>query len=281
MEYDIRQLQSVQLSLLDELSRVCKKHDIRFYLAAGSCIGAVRHNGFIPWDDDIDVFMYADDVDELFRHKDEFGEGFFLQNTETDPGYTYSIARLRKNGTTLIEPNEADIPCHHGIFLDIYLLYYYPKKRLDRMLMVYHGLKRNILLANRPPMNHGKAVKAAGNLLLSFYRNEDRRRNETERLTGLIRSYRNTEDLVILYGMDISFKRIISYKSKWFKEPAVLSFEGREVPVATDVDSYLKCRYGDDYMSLPPEDKRKSYHEFVCVSFSEQLRGKESDITLS
>ena len=272
MEYDIKQLQSVQLSLLDELTRVCSKYQIPFYLAAGSCIGAVRHHGFIPWDDDIDVFMYAEDVDELFRHKDEFGEGFFLQNAETDPGYTYSIARLRKNGTTLIEPDEADIPCHHGIFLDIYLLYYYPQKRLDRMLMVYHGLKRNILLANRPPLNHGRTVKAAGNLLLSFYRNDRKRHRETERLTRLIRSYHDTEDLVILYGMDISFRRIISYKSKWFGKPAIQQFEGREVPVATDVDAYLRCRYGDDYMEIPPKEKQKSYHEFVCVSFTEELK---------
>ena len=59
MEYDIRRLQEVQLELLDELARVCGKYHIRFYLAAGSCIGAVRHQGFIPWDDDIDTFMYA------------------------------------------------------------------------------------------------------------------------------------------------------------------------------------------------------------------------------
>lgn len=271
MKYDIKQLQTVQLSLLDELAKVCQKNNLRFYLAAGSCIGAVRHNGFIPWDDDIDVFMYAEDVDELFRHRDEFGKGFFLQNTETDPGYPSSIARLRKNGTTLVEQDEVEIPCHHGIFLDIYLLYFYPKGCFSRMLMVYRGLKRNILLANRPPLNHGKIVKAAGNVLLFFYRDDKRRDFETKKLTEKIRSFHDTDDLVILYGMDISLNRIISYKTKWFMEPAVASFEGRDVPVATDVDSYLKCRYGDDYMVLPPKEKRHSYHEFVCVSFTEEI----------
>ena len=76
MKYELKQLQIVQLELLDELMRVCEQNNITFYLAAGSCIGAVRHQGFIPWDDDIDIFMYADDVDKLFECMYQFREDF-------------------------------------------------------------------------------------------------------------------------------------------------------------------------------------------------------------
>ena len=273
MEYDMRRLQEVQLELLDELQRVCEKNQIPFYLAAGSCIGAVRHRGFIPWDDDIDTFMYADDADRLFAHADDFGEGFFLQNTVTDPGYGYSIARLRKRGTACLEADEKDDNCHHGIFLDIYLLYYYPKTRLQRALMVERGLRRNILLRNKAPQNHGRLIRTIGDLILLPYRNKSRRDKKTAALTEKIRQYKNTEDLVILYGMDISLKRIISYKSAWFGKPKMLQFEGRTVPVATDPDAYLSCRYGADYMQLPPPEKRHSYHQYYYISFDQEYEG--------
>ena len=84
---------------------------------------------------------------------------------------------------------------------------------------------------------------------------------------------RNTDDLVILYGMDISLKRIISYKTAWFQAPQMLPFEGRTVPVATDVDAYLTCRYGADYMQLPPPEKRHSYHEYAYISFDHEYEG--------
>lgn len=272
MDYDIKKLQETELELLKELDRVCKANDIPYYLAAGSCIGAVRHKGFIPWDDDIDVFMYADDADRLFQHREEFGENFFLQNAEVDPGYNLPIARLRRNGTALVEPYEADADCHHGIFLDIYLLYYFPDKRFLQAKLVFQGIKRNILLAGRPPMNHGALVKAVGKLVLAPYRNEARREKAISRLTAAIRKYHDTEELVILFGMDISLKRIIRYRAEWFGKPGSARFEGMDVPVATDADAYLKCRYGEDYMVLPPEEKRHSYHNFYFVSFTEEYK---------
>lgn len=270
MQYDIKKLQKVQLELLDELTRVCAVNHIPFYLAAGSCIGAVRHQGFIPWDDDIDVFMYAADVDRLFNCADQFGEGFFLQNSKTDPKYGAAIARLRKNGTVCLERDDIEGKGHQGIFLDIYILYFYPKDPIKRAVMVERGIRHNILLANRPPLNHGGIIKALGKLVLLPYRDDRKRQAKILALKQKIRQYSNTDDLVILFGMDISLKRIISYKTAWFKDPAFLSFEGRQVPVATNVDAYLKCRYGDDYMLLPPEEKRHSYHEYKKILFSDE-----------
>ena len=269
MDYDMKQLQSVQLELLDELMRVCRDNDIPLYVAAGSCIGAVRHQGFIPWDDDIDVFMYADDVDRLFACRDQFGSSFFLQDHTTDPGYTNAIARLRKRGTACVERDDADMKCHHGIFLDIYLLYYYPANKVLRAKMFADAVLHTMLLAGHPPLNHGRAVAAAGRVMLLPYKNEKKRREKIRRLEKELRKYRDTDDLVIMYGMDISLKRIISYKTAWFQKPAQAMFEGRQVPVATDAHAYLTRRYGD-YMKLPPEDKRHSYHSYVFVSFDRE-----------
>lgn len=271
MNSDIKELQKVQLELLDELMRICKAHDINYYLACGSCLGAVRHQGFIPWDDDIDVFMYAKDAEALFQYKDEFSDDFFLQNAETDPGFNMSIARLRKRGTALVEPGELDVPCHHGIYMDIYPLYYYPESFLGRAKMIFQGVCRNILLGNRPPLNHGAIVKLVGKLILLPYKNEGVRNRKILKLSKRIRSVQDTDRLVTIFGMDISLRGITSYKTEWFGFPKYLKFEGRSVPVATNYDAYLRTRYGDDYMQLPPEEKQHSYHNYVYLSFTKEL----------
>ena len=80
--YDLRRLQLMQLNILKELVRICDNHGFKFYIMNGTCLGAIRHKGFIPWDDDIDVGMYAEEFDQLIKCADEFGEDFFLQTIE-------------------------------------------------------------------------------------------------------------------------------------------------------------------------------------------------------
>ena len=116
--YDLRRLQLMQLKILKEFVRVCQKHGFRFYIMNGTCLGAIRHGGFIPWDDDIDVGMYAEDYDRFIRCGADFGEEFFLQTIETDPGFKTMIARIRLNGTTILEKDFIDADIHHGVFID-------------------------------------------------------------------------------------------------------------------------------------------------------------------
>ena len=105
----IEQMHEVQLGLLKEFKRVCEKNGIRYYLACGTCLGAVRNQNFIPWDHDADVFIYANDIKKLLEVKSEFGEGYFLQGRETDPEFNYSIYRLRDSRTTCIEKCDSNL----------------------------------------------------------------------------------------------------------------------------------------------------------------------------
>lgn len=269
-EYDLRRLQLEQLSVLDEFTRVCRKHNLTFYLAYGSCLGAVRHHGFIPWDDDIDILMPVCDYDALSNLADEFGEGFFLQNSVTDPYFRSAISRLRKRGTACVEEQDLDQKCHQGIFIDIYPQYQYPDGFLHRLRMIYSSLAYRLLLLNRPPANHGRLAEYIGQAALRVLSiGRDKR---MERCYSYLRSAKHSRFVADLYGMDLTMTRVIKYPTEWFQEPQWVEFEGRMMPVPTNAKAFLMERYGDDCLKLPPPDRQHSYHCYAFVSFDGEYK---------
>ena len=120
----MKRIWAVELDLLAELDRICRKYGIKYYASAGTILGAERHKGMIPWDDDIDVMMLRDQYDLLCSHADEFEEPYFLQTFDTDKGYFRGHAQLRNSMTTgvLVEEVNKDVPFNQGIFLDIFPL---------------------------------------------------------------------------------------------------------------------------------------------------------------
>lgn len=110
---------------------ICEKHDITYFLAYGTLLGAVRHKGFIPWDDDVDIAMPRDDYNRFKKVcKTELDEQYILQNHETEPSYWQGISQIkvRKDGTLFEEPWVANLDVHKGVFVDIFVLYYAAKQ---------------------------------------------------------------------------------------------------------------------------------------------------------
>lgn len=133
MEIDskLRQLQLAELEILDEFVRVCQAHDLRYYLVGGTLLGAVRHQGFIPWDDDIDVAMPREDYDRFAQiASEELGPQYFYQCPDTDPHYFLTYAKVRKNGTEVCEERFRNSKFHKGVFIDIFPLDFCPKPGL-------------------------------------------------------------------------------------------------------------------------------------------------------
>lgn len=120
---NLRKLQETELEILLETDRICRKYEILYQLSGGTLLGAVRHKGFIPWDDDVDICMLREDYNRFLSIcEKELGEKYFLQTYETDSEFFHSFARIRKNNTLALQRQYKGMDMHHGIFIDVFPL---------------------------------------------------------------------------------------------------------------------------------------------------------------
>ena len=232
----------VQLEILIKLDEICEKHGLRYYLAFGTCIGALRHRGFIPWDDDIDVLMPYRDAKRLIGLQNEFGDKYFVQSKETDPDYRSIAMRIRDEDTTCIEYDEKDLNTHKGIYVDVYPYYECSNNKIVRMMDIFRSHLMKVLVNNRPPVNHGILLAKISNCILKFY-SGDRRLRKIEQIEKRLSSVSGSE-ILDYYGYDVTLFTAISYPKEWFGRPEKLEFEGHYFNGATEPDKYMRKRYG-------------------------------------
>lgn len=254
-------LKEEQLKLLYELDRVCKNLGIAYYLAYGTAIGVVRHKGFIPWDDDIDVCMKNEDLELLKRNSDLFQEPFFFQCYESDPEYGLMISRLRNSNTTLIEKNESNRDINHGIFIDIYPLYNTPLTGIKSYMLIAASLICRLFLYGNAPVNRGKIMYFGSQVLLKGTP-QSLKRIVFSICHHFISHQQPTGYLSSLYGNHVTVK----YPSTWLFPVKLMPFEGNLFPVPGNVDNYLSLSYGN-YMELPPKDKQVFHHDYSFIDF--------------
>lgn len=217
----LKHLQDELLILLVELDRICNKHNIKYYLAYGTLLGAVRHKGFIPWDDDIDVQMLREDYERFCDvcNKELDKEIFFLQTQETDEFYNWVYGKLRLNKTSYIRAGQEHIQQKDGIFLDILPLDKISNNKYKIAIINFVcKICRKILWSQVGKRNSGNASLRYLYKLLSYIpRNlvtrifEKTAKWDKEKETSLIASH-NT------------FKQI--YRSKFYEERILVDFEG-------------------------------------------------------
>lgn len=266
-------VQEKLFEILCYFDEFCRQHDLGYYLADGTVLGAVRHQGFIPWDDDIDVLMTRDQYERFLQAAatDLDTERFFLQNVETEPTFPCWWSKIRMNNTTFIEEGCLDNPMHQGLYMDIFVLDAAASSRLGRWWQRECMLIRRVL-----GMTHVKGrsrfTPVARMLKAIFgeqrvYRFFDRQM--TRRKSGDDRFY---YDSVLL-----ECRRPFLLRS-WFGEPTALTFEGRTFPGPGDCDAYLKHLYGE-YWKLPPADKQGGHHhELVDIDHPYTMYTKAASV---
>lgn len=268
------EVRNVQLKILVKLDEVCKNNGLRYYLAFGTCIGALRHKGFIPWDDDIDVLMPYSDAKRLIELQSEFGDKYFVQSKETDTDYRSIAMRIRDEDTTCIEVDEKDLKTHKGIYVDVYPYYECSRNKIMRTIDILRSNLMKVLVNNRPPINHGGIMAKVSRIILAIYSGE-RRLKKIEKLESRLSSVRGNE-ILDYYGYDIKLFTAISYPKEWFGEPKRLEFEGMYFNGATEPEKYMRKRYGD-YMKLPPIEQQVVHHTYITLdpykSYKEYERG--------
>ena len=252
---DLKKLQKVLVEMLDVVVDICKRHNLEYFISGGTLLGAVRHSGFIPWDDDIDIVMPRDHYEKFLEIcMNELPDKYFLDYYKTNPENHFGFAKIRKNKTTFVM--EYKYSCHNGFFLDIFPLDYNDDRNslktklsasLSRCLLETLKYKDHNLLVSdlRRPYISLPFTIFSNYHIHEMIEHLYKWGNAGLRKNGAVYSgvYYYQKDI---YPLDVVFPH------------SIVTFEGKEYHAYHNPDAYLKSIYGD-YMKLPPESKRFSH----------------------
>lgn len=263
-QIELEKLKKVGLDILKEFIRVCDLMDLKYYLAYGTLIGAVRHEGYIPWDDDVDVYMPRPDYEIFMKDgKKYLKDNYFVQNNDTDPEYLLRFAKLRDSNTTLIEEEYKNYTINHGIFIDIFPLDGYQKGK-DFILDMRVKPKAFEESDSENKFKDGfaafnmKIIQKIGPILNKKINLEKTMNSYEERAKKF--SYKNSDYVAEMVGSIY----LVPMKKEVFGEGKLMKFEDIYARVPDDYDTCLRLLYGD-YKKLPPKDQREPHHNFVAM----------------
>lgn len=293
----LRHMQLLQLDILKEFDRICRKYNLKYTLCGGSMLGAVRHKGFIPWDDDIDVSLLRDDYEKFCEIcKTELdADKFFLQTMDTDPEYRLIYGRILLNGTAYVRAGQEHINAKNGIFIDIF-----PRDGKSDLILIRciqsgfaYLMRKTLYSPVGSKKNTNKFIRLLYKILSMFPRNFSvnlnkfiialnfRRRTKYVVCFGLMDAY---EKKKLELGKSEYRKYIKSIKKLprlekkerkkrdkgleriFFENVTDMQFEDMKAMVTDYYDTWLRMNY-DDYMQLPPENKRVMHQTVSYFSF--------------
>ncbi len=261
---ELRQLQLKSLEMAIYFRDFCKENNLKFFLCGGGCIGAVRHKGFIPWDDDVDVFMPRDDYEKLKELWPQKADTSRFSYCRPDKRHYYRnlFATINDNNTTFIKTHQADLDVNHGIVLDILPLDGYPNSKLARLSQVFWALIYSIFCAQMVPVNHGKMVSFLGDFLLKCVPSKKIRHKVWRFAEKQMSKYKisDCDNITELCSGPYYMRK--KYPKTAFEKAIEVEFEGTLMPIPIGFDEYLRTAFGD-YMQLPPKEKQVAHHDVV------------------
>lgn len=250
--------QAAMLDLLEKLDSICSQHKIPYMLFAGTMLGAVRHNGFIPWDDDIDVVMLREDYEKFLSiaQSETDGTRYYTQ-CELSEHWPMYFSKLRLNNTTCLEKyHPKDLLIHQGVYIDIFPCDNASNSVFVRKLQFFCS---KIMIAKcldkrgYETKSKGKKAFMLASKLLPF-----KLINRFSRLP----KHKETKYVHTFYGGSSKLGKSV-YPREWLKNIKKVDFEGRKLPISENYDEFLTLLYGD-YMTLPkPEDRSCKQHAIL------------------
>lgn len=268
-ELSTKEIQEVELEILKTISDICREQNLRYCLAYGTLLGAVRHKGFIPWDDDLDIIMPREDYEELLKylgmHKQSY-KNLQVFNPETNPSYPYMITRISDDRYLLDVDNENDYGI--GIFIDIYP---YDGLGNTKEEALRFGLKGDRLSSlcfqatrQRFAMGYTKSIFRKIIKLPVYLFSKAVGKNFYQKKLALLageKPYDTSKYVGCVVWLSGGEKDI--FKKEWFDEIIEAPFEKYNFCIPKEYDSILKHAYGD-YMKLPPVNERVGHHDYIA-----------------
>lgn len=267
---ELQKLHKVEVYILEEVKRVCEKHDIKYFLAFGTMLGAVRHKGFIPWDDDVDIGMMSEDYEKFLQiAPKELGEQFFLENQKTNKECGFVFSKVRLLGTEFVETKGNQNARHNEFFVDIFPFYNVTENERKRKK---DGMKLSVLCqvlytksGYRVWEGDGvrKAIKFMPIRIIALFMTKswllkkiEKLANNSENVTGWVWPHTGLKKGYMRWILPVDI----------FEEHTNTVFEGVEFRTLKKYDEFLTRVYGNNYMELPPEENRIT-HKPIKIEF--------------
>lgn len=278
MDEMLLRLHQVELEILCEVDKFCKKNNIPYSLYCGTMLGAIRHKGFIPWDDDIDICMMRSDYNRFINLWEESSNtNYIIQNKKTTPKFTQTFTKIRKNNTTFLQEieNNIDKDYHTGIFIDILPLDRIPNNRFAKIIYTWNLM--NYLLFTKefvPKKEHG-VVKYVSMILLKMTTSKQREKLRVKYLQKITKYNKNKTLSVVSANSLDGLKHVMpSTIADKYKE---VEFENHTFNCYEDTEGVLTAWY-DNYMELPPKEQQTWRHKPKYISFDMNYSNCENNI---
>lgn len=271
---EMKKVWAVEMELLKKLLEVCEKHHLKIWAEGGTLLGAVRHHGYIPWDDDIDMAMLREDYDKLIAiSKKEFTSPYHFQSGHTEPNYPIGHAQLRKDGTAAILKGNENFSFHQGIFIDIFVYDTVPENTKAFMVLKNTYTKKRSDLVKYCIENYA-ITHPIHSLKLMLFRLPIRIKgfqHHFKLLDELLKGHKGNDVACMGFTMNITrYRRNISLYEKTLYVP----FEDITIPIPSGFDTILRTQYGN---YLTPQktptchggfavlDTEKSYKDYLPI----------------
>lgn len=251
-DYGILQLQDKILEIVVYIDQLCREHEINYCLMGGSALGAKRHGGFIPWDDDLDIFMSPDSYEKFRKVFFKYGhkEKYYLQEYGLQKNGMVSTSKLRMNGTTYIEELVKNWNIHQGIFVDIFILHTCPANKTKQLWQCFWA---KCVVVKGMSMRNYSRQHGMKQLLLNLSKLLPKKIMIDFALRQVYRFRHEESDLVCHFLGKALYKRGI-YQRKWFEHLVKIDFEKVMLNVPDQLHEFLVERFGN-YMAIPSADR--------------------------
>ncbi|MDF9843780.1 MULTISPECIES: LicD family protein [unclassified Paenibacillus] len=254
---DLRAVQLIQVEMLAEVDRICRLHHINYAMIGGTMLGAIRHKGYIPWDDDADIGLLRAEYEKFRKvcETDLDPDRFYFQDMRSTPGYRWGYGKIRRKNTYFLREGQAHMPYESGIFIDIFPFDSVPDgKWAEKLHNLHCTIIRKILWSEVGKKTDKNPMLRGIFSLLSLIPLE-MVSNHLQRFTEKFNRQNGERVRTITFPAPDKYSE---GKREWFEQTAEYPFEHLNLLGHYDYNAYLTHKFGD-YMILPPEGKRKSH----------------------